>query len=278
MTVAVLCGLILVCRLQDKKDKEPMKLTEWARGIKLQSRKDPAGFAYFWFYEWHLFDAVVKGEHTQGSWSWKWTVDDNGTLAQMHSPRLNMTIQSTDDGADMVLEITNATDYPWPDIAAIIPCFNPGASTKEEVQQNPIFLDEKHENTFFLGSEGLEPVQGRYPREIHFAHEFRPKIMAWEKERKDGNFVFSNKWPTSDRDAYAGLLVRESGDRTWVMGIAWESFLSAQAHNPWKCMHLSVRVGPLSKGEKKTIRGKMYLFQGSKTDCLRKFKNDFKRQ
>ena len=94
-------------------------------------------------------------------------------------------------------------------------------------------------------------------------------------ERKDGKFVFSDKWPTSARDAHAGLLVRESEDKRWTMGIAWESFISAQGHNPWKCMHLSIRVGPLKKGQKKTIRGRIYLLQGSKEDCLKKFKRDF---
>jgi len=40
-------------------------------------------------------------------------------------------------------------------------------------------------------------------------------------------------------------------------------------------MHLSVKVGPLKRGETSEIRGKMYLFQGSKEDCLKRFQNDF---
>jgi hypothetical protein len=174
----------------------------------------------------------------------------------------------------MSLQITNTTDYYWSEIAAIIPCFNPGGPFGE-VKLNPIFLDKKYENTYFIGHEGIELIKGEYPREIHFAHECYPQVMMWEKEQMDGNFVFSDKWPTSPRDAYAGLIIRESDNHKWVMGIAWESFLSAQGHNPWRCMHLSVRVGPLRKGETKTIRGKMYLFKGSKEDCYRLFKADF---
>ena len=251
-----------------------MKLTKWERGIKVESRRDKMGFAYFWFYEWHLFDAVTKGEHTQGSHSWKWTVDADGRLAQMNSRWLKMRIKATENGAKMVLEIENTTDYDWPDIAAIIPRFNPGNPRNKE-QQNPIFLDGNHEHSYFLGRNGLELIKGKYPREIHFNHRFRKKIMNWKKEREDGNFVFSNKWPTSERDAYAGLMVRESKDKKRVMGIAWESFISAQGHNPWKCMHLSICVGPLKQGEKKTIRGRIYLFEGLKEDCLRYFKRDF---
>ena len=60
-----------------------------------------------------------------------------------------------------------------------------------------------------------------------------------------------------------------------VAGIAWKDFLSAQGHNPRKCMHLSVRVGPLARGESKTVRGRVYLFPGTARDCLAHFEEDF---
>ena len=104
--------------------------------------------------------------------------------------------------------------------------------------------------------------------------------MDWEKESKDGNFVFASKkynykWPVSERNAQAGLMIRESKIDNMVMGIAWNSYISVQGHNPWHCMHLSVRVGPLKQGETKTIHGKIYLFEGEKEDCLKKYKKDF---
>lgn len=251
-----------------------MKLTKWERGVKVESRTEKEGFAYFWFYEWHLFDAVAKGEHTHGTHAWKWDVNADGTLAQMDADWLKMKVEAAQDGAVMTLEITNTSDHDWPEIAAIIPCFNPGNPAKPQ-EQNPQFLDEDHQHTYFLGADGLDLIKGQYPREIHFNHKYRPAIMAWRRERRDGKFVFSEKWPTSARDAYAGLLLRESEDAKWTMGIAWESFVSAQGHNPWKCMHLSVRVGPLTKGQTKTIRGRIYLLKGSKEDCLKQFKRDF---
>jgi len=274
IAMVVLFVLSCLCLAQEAWPDGLMRLKEWERGIKVESRSHKAGFAYFWFYEWHLFDAIAKGEHTHGSHEWKWTVNSDGTKAQMNSEPFKMKITAVEDGATLVLEVTNTTDYDWPDIAAIIPCFNPGNPVIEQ-EQNPIFLDEKHEHTYFLGKEGLDLIKGRYPREIHFNHKYRPAIMSRKKERDDGNFIFSEKWPTSDRDACAGLLVRESEDKRWVMGIAWESFISAQGHNPWKCMHLSVRVGPLKQGQKKTIRGRIYLFEGSKEDCFKKFEKDF---
>ena len=70
-------------------------------------------------------------------------------------------------------------------------------------------------------------------------------------------------------------MVRESEDGQWVTGIGWEDCLSSQGYNPLRCMHLSVRLGPLDPGETKHVRGKIYLFKGSKEDCLKRFQEDF---
>ncbi len=189
---------------------------------------------------------------------------------------IKLRVWASQYGADMHLEITNNSDHDWPDIAAMIPCFNPGSERgNTDAQENPIFFDDAYENTWFLTENGLDLIRGeKFPREIHFNEEFLPSILAWEKE-EDDQFVFSNKWPTSSRNAKAGLMIRESEDQTWIMGIAWDDFLSVQGHNPWKCMHLSVRIGPLARGKTKKIKGKIYLFKGSKEECLEKYKKDF---
>lgn len=251
-----------------------IKLSEWSRGIKLESSSDQNLFAFFWFYEWYLFDAVTKGEHTPGIFDWEWTVDEQNKSAVLNGEWLKLNIHSRENGADLLMEVANHSDHDWPSIAAIIPCFNPG-NIRVTTEQNYIFLDEEHLHTYFLGEKGLDLLMGEFPREIHFNHEFYPHVMNWEKERQDGKFVFDEKWPTSERNAYAGIIIRESVDKRYVMGIAWESFLSSQGHNPWHCMHLSIKVGPLKQGKKKTIRGKIYLFEGSKEDCLKEFKKDF---
>jgi hypothetical protein len=67
--MVVQCVFSSKCLAQEAKMEELLKLTKWERGIKVESRRDKTGFAYFWFYEWHLFDAVTKGEHTHGSHS-----------------------------------------------------------------------------------------------------------------------------------------------------------------------------------------------------------------
>jgi len=179
---------------QDGKAAELMRLSTWERGIKVESRSEKAGFAYLWFYEWYLFDAVEKAEHVRGIYDWKWTVDDEATSAQMNSEWLKVNIKSAENGADLTLEITNTSNHDWPEIAAIIPCFNPGPS-KQDSLRNLIFLDEKHEHTYFLAKDGLELIKGEFPREIHFNHKFHDKINAWDKEREDGKFVFDESGP-----------------------------------------------------------------------------------
>lgn len=254
-----------------------MKLSIWERGVKFTSSTDEGTFAYLWFYEWSLFDAVQGGEHKSGLSDWAWTIDSEGKRAQSKSDWFKISAEATTDGADLLLEVTNNTDRDWPDIAAIIPCFNPGFDRHKvtDAVPNPNFFDDDYSGTYFLGKDGLELIRGEFPREIHFNQSKISSVEDWSKEREDGQFVWYHKWPTSKRNAYAGLMVRESEDRKQTMAIAWDSFLTAQGHNPWKCLHLSVRLGPMKPGETKTIRGKVYLFDGSKEDCLEKYRRDF---
>ena len=54
--------------------------------------------------------------------------------------------------------------------------------------------------------------------------------------------------------------------------------MTVQGHNPWECMHLSVNVGPLKQGETRSIRGKVYLFKGTKEALFARYREDFGRK
>jgi hypothetical protein len=261
--------IVILLLAIDASAQKPISLSAWERGVKVSSPTDPKGFAHLWFYEWHMFSAVMPGEHTRGNWEWQWQVNRPGTRAVMNGDWLKLTADAKPDGAELKLEIENRSDHDWPEIAGMIPCFNPGNPVGDKA--NPIFLDLEHDDTWFVAGKGFELIKGFGPREIHFNQQLRSKVMKWTKERKDGKFVFSEKWPTSDRNATYGLMVRESETDGWVMGIGWERFLSAQGHNPWRCMHLSVNIGPLKRGQKQTINGRIFLFKGTKEDCLTRF-------
>jgi hypothetical protein len=177
-------------------------------------------------------------------------------------------VTAGDDSVGLELTITNTSDHDWPEIAAIIPCLNPGQAP--EVTPTEVLFDDGHERTWFLGQDGLEPLVGRH---IHFHCDFRQQILA--QTPPGGELPFSHKWPTSDADAGGGLLLRESIDRDWVAAIAWEDTLSLQGHNPWRCMHQSVRVGPLAPGATKGVRGNVYVMRATKDDVLERFQFEF---
>ena len=208
------------------------RLLEWERGFAVQSLVQADMVVYLWFYEWNMFEAITPGQHTRGTFELDRILSKDGRCGKIASDALTLTAAATTDGADLALTVRNRTNYDFPPIAAIIPCFNPGPAKT----RNPQFANT---NTYFLSPDGLKKL---VKREIHFNTAVRDLV---EKEAKDGQYVWSNKWPISEPDAVGGLIVRESTDGKWVCGIAWQEFLSAQGHNPWECMHLSIRVGPL---------------------------------
>ncbi len=240
-----------------------VKLFEWERGIGVESLDQPGMSIYLWFYEWNMFEAVQSGQYTHADFAqFSHHIDGKGRRAEIRGADMALKFVAVRDGAEMRLRITNRSDHDWPELAGIIPCFNPGRAEL----LNPLFANR---NTWFVGPEGLVRQD---QREIHFNTDLRGRVEA----RSDhGQFAWSRKWPTSPINATAGLLLRESSDGKWTAGIAWERFLSAQGHNPWECMHLCVLVGPLKKGETRTVRGRIYLFEGTRDDCLARYRRDF---
>ena len=248
-------------------------LFEWERGIALRLPNEPASTMYLWFYEWNMFEAMEPGQHTHGTFKLERSVNPAGTDAVISSPALRLTARAVPGGAELLLRVTNLTAYDWPEIAGIIPCWNPGrvegTDPSNPAALNRNFSDPGRGKTFFLSAAGLTLLSSR---EIHFNGTLRDAI---DRASDRGSFVFSNKWPTSAVNAAAGLLVRESEDGRWVTGIAWDDYLSVQGHNPWSCMHACIRVGPLKPKQSKTVRGKLYLLPGARQECLARFREDF---
>lgn len=250
----------------------------WERGIAVASRAQEDMAMFLWFYEWTMFGAVKSGRHTPGAFEgFQRGANPTQTEAMTVDDAFRMRVKASETGADLLLEVTNKSDHDWPTLAAIIPCLSPGLTGGNLNERhgsaegllpprNPAFANEK---TFFLGPSGFELLNRR---EIHFNAKLRLELDA---AAPDGVFVFSQKWPTARPDATGGIIIRESTDGAWVSGIAWDDFLSVQAHNPWRCMHLAVRVGPLRQHETKSIHGKLYLLKGTKEDCLRLYRSDF---
>ena len=248
-------------------------LIPWERGAALRIPGEKAAEMYLWFYEWNMFEAMRAGQHTSGTYRLEQKFNPAGTEAVIESPAAGLTVRVVPGGAEVFVRITNRTDYVWPEIAGIIPCWNPGqaegSNPLSPLPRNRNLSDPGRSKTFFVSASGLAPLS---TRAIHFNADYRAAV---DRASAGGTFVFTPKWPTSELNATAGLLVRESEDGRWVTGIAWEDYLSVQGHNPWSCMHASIRAGALKPGESRTIRGKLYLFQGKKEDVVAQFTRDF---
>ena len=248
-----------------------LELFEWERGFGLRVPDAPAADMFLWVYEWNMFEAMQRGQHTHGTYQLPRRLTANEAVVD--SPALHLTLRPVADGAELLLRVTNTTDARWPEIAGIIPCWNPGmvagTNASMPLSLNPNFADPWRQKTFFLSRDGLAPLTSRA---LHFNAAQRVAAM---RAAEDGRFAFSGKWPVSDIDATAGVLVRESEDGRWVTAVAWEDFLSVQGHNPWNCLHVGVRVGALAPGDSRTIRGRLYLFPGDVAECVARFRRDF---
>jgi hypothetical protein len=94
-------------------DDSNMLLARWERGVSVQPIKAPDMKVYLWFYEWHMFDAVDRGQHTRGAWNNRITIGKDGQLATVASsnPGITLEITSATDGAEMKLTIANDFAY-----------------------------------------------------------------------------------------------------------------------------------------------------------------------
>ena len=214
-----------------------------------------------------MFGTMRPEQHTRGNWTNRVSVTSDGRSATVVSgnPGIQLELQAVRDGAQMRLNVTNRSQHDWPELAALIACFNPGP----EMTRNRQFANTK---TWFPGPDGLASLAMKYSREIHFNSSLRLAVDG--AADSDGKYVWSDKWPKSAVDAVDGLIIRVSTDGNWVTGIAWNRFLSCQGHNPWECMHLSARLGPLKRGESRQLRGHIYLFRGSKENVLELWQDD----
>jgi hypothetical protein len=238
----------------------PLALESWERGIALRSLEDEGMDMYLWFYEWNLLGAFGPGDSSPGAYhEGRVSVAPDGRSARVELPYAALACAVDADGVALELTVTNPLDRPFGELASIVPCFNPGP---EERRTHALA---HHFATYYAGATGLE----RAPeREMHFNAAYRERL---EQLSPALEFAFSSKWPTSAHDAHGGLLLRESRDGRFVTGIAWEDFLGAQAHNPWQCLHLAVRVGPLAPGASRTIRGRIWHFAGGREELYQRW-------
>jgi hypothetical protein len=241
----------------------------WGEGIVVRAPEGGPEM-YLRFYEWSLFGAVREGLETQAdrNQAFETTCDRAAGTATVEYPEGGVTLDlAAGDGAvEMRLSVTNRTERDWSPLAALVPCLNPGRDGGPP--KTEALADLERARTCYVGEDGLEPLADR---EVHWLAEYGDAI---EERRPDDGYPWEHKWPRGD-DAVEPLLVRESPDGEWATGVAWADALGAQGHNPWNCMHLSARVGPLSPGETRTVRGAIYLLAGDADTVLERHRREF---
>lgn len=84
-----------------------------------------------------------------------------------------------------------------------------------------------------------------------------------------------NPRPLSSIVPSNGLCGCYSGDEKWIMATAWEPYQEL-FQGVATCMHSDFRIGGLQPGEKKAIRGKLYLVPAADVDKLvARYQRDF---
>lgn len=276
-------------------------LSEFDQGIALTSAANPDQVMYYWIFEGAQFDAMEKnedmtnytpgrGKRRLGHWRAyasqfrKVTISEDGKKAivkiqNAKDPAIDMlwTFTATAGGAEIELKVKNVSSYDWPEMASFHPCFHPGVfstnhekliaegKTEQKVKPNRQFVNR---NTWFLTEKGLTKLDGG----------LQHSSTALEKQHETARKEKKQKKPIVKPSATDGFLVRVSNDGKWVTGVAWNDFRALSAHHPYRCMHNYIRVGPLKQGETKTLKGRLYLFEGTKEDCLQRYRKEFKQQ
>jgi hypothetical protein len=72
-----------------------------------------------------------------------------------------------------------------------------------------------------------------------------------------------------------GLIVRSDKEEKWVTGLFWENTSHVTVHHPADCLHAIVNIGNIPAYTKRAIQGKIYWFEGKKSDLLQRWQKEF---
>ena len=86
-----------------------------------------------------------------------------------------------------------------------------------------------------------------------------------------------NPRPLSDLVPSNGLMGCFSADEKWILATAWEPYQEL-FQGVGVCIHSDFRIGGLQPGEKKTIRGKIYITDAGADQLLARYERDFPEQ
>ena len=99
--------------------------------------------------------------------------------------------------------------------------------------------------------------------------------QVYAPENVDRNDV--NPRPLSSLVPSSGLTGCYSADEKVILAIAWEPFQEV-FQGVISCMHTDFRIGGLKPGEKKQIRGKIYVLPAKPQQLIKRYEQDSRQQ
>ncbi len=206
------------------------------------------------------------------------TLNPDGTLSIAHDV-WTVTLTPGDEEVDLSLHVRNETDTDWHDLVSITACVSPkgwgywkilGTTPDQAPPVSPTFADRETRNKTFISTKDGPFLLA--DRSKHFFDEETLSRILSLPYRTNVFRVGQHKAapPFTDR----GLIARHNKEKGWVLGYGWEDCLCVNANNPLDCLHPTTRIGPVVAGGERTIRGKIYLFQGTLDDLFARYDKD----
>ncbi|MCA9410905.1 MAG: hypothetical protein KC944_06825 [Candidatus Omnitrophica bacterium] len=171
-------------------------------------------------------------------------------------------IQSGTDEVAFQIELTNPTDSPA-DIQWAQPCIRVGRFTG--------FGQDDYWKRCFVFLKGELNFLNQIPRTQEALYHGGQVYVPRGVERGD-----VNPRPISEFQPDPPIMGCVSHDDHWILGAAWDS-TQELFQGVIVCLHSDFRIGGLQPGEKKTLKGRIYLLPNDPARLLQRWKNDFGR-
>lgn len=132
-----------------------------------------------------------------------------------------------------------------------------------------------------------QPDRYAYIRRSFIVRDDQPEFMPTRGWATEARYVPGQVWPAPGVPAddvnprpvnplplEAGLIGCESGDGRWLFAVAFEPYQEL-FQGVIECLHSDFRLGGLKPGERKTVRGRIYLVPADFELLLARYRKDF---
>lgn len=182
------------------------------------------------------------------------------------SPRkADYRIVATPDRNSILLEaqLTNTGGETWDPVAHNVLCLQNSYA--------PDFIDHKGGQTYIMVDGEFLAVNKTNRNDPIRAHLLDPENLQWIDRWLRMQYYWYSEAVSSS------LIVRTSRDDRRHIAVAWEdaSNVAYNLNENLNCIHSEPRFGALKPGETRTIRGKIYFFEGTRDELYQQFESDF---